>query len=148
MLMFRLNYAIDMRYGVLFDIASAVLAHRPVDRSIGYVNCIWQGDAAEYAIRCLLHCDTPPTLLNVTGPESISVTYIANQFAERFNVPVSFTGAPSDSSLFSNAGKMAQLLGYPSVSLNQMLDWTAEWLINGGNTIDAPTHFEQRNGNY
>lgn len=148
MLLLRLNYAIDMRYGVLYDIANTVRNEKPVDLSIGYVNCIWQGDAAEYALRSLLHCDTPPALLNVTGPESISVAHIAREFGRLFNMPVTFTGAPPDSSLFSNAGKMAQLFGYPSVSLNQMIEWTAYWLKTGGDVIDAPTHFEQRNGKY
>jgi len=148
MLLFRLNYAIDMRYGVLYDIASTVLGQKPVDLSIGYVNCIWQGDAAEYALRSLPYCQTPPAILNVTGPESISVAHIAREFGRLFDVPVTFTGAPPDSSLFSNAGKMARLFGYPSVSLNQMIHWTADWLASGGDVIDAPTHFEQRNGKF
>ena len=148
MLIFRLNYAIDLRYGVLYDIANAVMNQQPVDRSIGYANCIWQGDAAECAIRSLLHCTTPPGILNVTGPESISVTHIASRFAKLLGIPAKFTGTPPDSSLFSNAGKMAQLFGYPSISLNQMIEWTAEWIQSGGDVINAPTHFEQRNGNF
>jgi len=148
MLLFRLNYAIDMRYGVLYDIASAVRDQKPVDLSIGYVNCIWQADAAEYALRSLLYCDTPPAVLNVTGPESISVAHIAEAFGRLFDMPVEYRGAPPESSLYSNAGKMARLFGYPSVSLNQMIEWTADWLISGGDVIDAPTHFEQRNGKF
>lgn len=148
MLMLRLNYAIDLRYGVLYDIANTIMQKKPVDLSIGYVNCIWQGDAAEFAIRSLLHCSAPPNILNVTGPECISVQYIAEELGRLLGLPVQFTGAPPQTSLFSNAGKMAQILGYPSVPLNSMLEWTARWVAGGGEVIDAPTHFEQRDGNY
>lgn len=148
MLLYRLNYAIDLRYGILFDIANAVKNNQPVDLSIGYANCIWQGDAAEFAIRSLLHCETPPKILNITGPENFSVRQVAEKFGDLFRTPVNFVGSPPDTSLFSNAGKMAHLFGYPSVSLNQLIEWTAEWLINGSDVINAPTHFEQRDGRY
>lgn len=148
MLFFRLNYAIDLRYGVLYDIANLVFSQKPVDLSVGYINCIWQGDAAEIAIRSLLHCSTPPNILNVTGPESISVEYIAKKFASLFDVSVTFIGESPGSSMFSNAGKMAQLFGYPNVSLNQMIEWTAQWIEVGGDVIEAPTHFEQRSGDF
>ena len=133
---------------MLYDIANTVKSNQPVDLSIGYVNCIWQGDAAEFAIRSLLHCETPPKILNITGPESISVRHLAERFGELFDTPVKFAGSPPGSSMFSNAGKMAHLFGYPSVSLNQMIEWTAQWIEAKGDIIDAPTHFEQRDGKY
>jgi len=148
MLFFRLNYAIDMRYGVLHDLAVRVHSGEEVDLSSGYVNCIWQGDVCEYAIRSLAMVKSPVEILNVTGPEAISVQYLAHEFGKLFKKEPIFTGEVPASSLFSNASKMARQFGYPNVSLNQMIEWTAEWIINSGVTINAPTHFEQRNGNY
>lgn len=145
---FRLNYAIDMRYGVLHDIAECVLQGKAVDLSTGYFNCIWQGDVAGYAIRSLLHCSTPPERINITGPESISVQWAAKEFGERFRKSVSFVGEIPQSSLFSNSAKAMGFFGYPSVTLEQMIDWTSEWCLNNGEVISAPTHFEERNGKY
>lgn len=148
MLMFRLNYAIDMRYGVLHDIAERVYTGQPVDLSTGYVNCIWQGDVCEYALRSLTAAKNPIEHLNVTGPEAISVEYIARKFGKLFKKEPVFEGEAPQTSLFSNASEMVHLFGYPEVSLLQMMEWTADWIMSGGTTINAPTHFEQRNGNY
>ena len=148
MAFFRLNYAIDMRYGVLHDIAENVYLNREINLSTGYFNCIWQGDVAEYAVRSLLHCKTPPEILNITGPESISVRWAAEEFGKRFNKEVRFVGEMPQSSLFSNSSKALRLFGYPSVTLGQMMDWTAEWCLNRGDVISAPTHFEARDGRY
>jgi nucleoside-diphosphate-sugar epimerase len=148
MLHFRLNYAIDMRYGVLLEIAKAVFEQRPLDLGMGHVNVIWQGDANEMAIRCLALCSTPPRVLNVTGPETISVRWLAGQFAARFGVEPVFVNQEQETALLSNAAKAHQLLGYPRVSLGQMIDWTAEWVAAGGKTIDKPTHFQERKGEF
>ncbi|KOP71942.1 epimerase [Bacillus sp. FJAT-21945] len=145
---FRLNYAIDMRYGVLLEIAKAVYHSTSIDLSMGHVNVIWQGDANEYAIRSLSIASSPPTLLNVTGPETLPVRWIAKQFGKRFGKEPVFNGQEQETALLNNAGKAHQLFGYPSVSIHEMLDWTANWVMNNGETINKPTHFQERKGQY
>jgi nucleoside-diphosphate-sugar epimerase len=146
MVHFRLNYAIEMRYGVLLEIARAVRERRPIDLRMGQVNVIWQGDANEMAIRSLLHCQSPPKILNVTGPENVSVRWLARQFGVRFGVEPIFEHEEADSALLSNASEAHRLFGYPRVTLRQMIDWTAQWLQVGGVTYDKPTHFQEREG--
>lgn len=148
MVHFRLNYAIDMRYGVLLEIARAVREKQPIDLRMGQVNVIWQGDASEMAIRSLLHCQSPPKILNVTGPENISVRWLAREFGRRFGVEPIFEYEEEDSALLSNASEAHRLFGYPRVSLHQMIDWTARWLEAGGITYDKPTHFQEREGEF
>ncbi|MCE5173003.1 NAD(P)-dependent oxidoreductase [Paenibacillus profundus] len=148
MSIYRLNYAIDMRYGVLLEIAKSVQEHRPIDISMGHANCIWQGDANEIAIRSLLACSTPPNIINVTGPETISLRWVAEQFGMRFGQPPIIEGKEADTALLNNAAKSFQLFGYPRVSLMQMIDWIAEWLKQGGEVWNKPTHFQERKGNY
>jgi nucleoside-diphosphate-sugar epimerase len=148
MVHFRLNYAIDMRYGVLLEIARAVREKQPIDLRMGQVNVIWQGDASEMAIRSLLHCQSPPKILNVTGPENISVRWLAREFGRRFGVEPIFEYEEEDSALLSNASEAHRLFGYPRVSLRQMIDWTARWLEAGGITYDKPTHFQEREGEF
>ncbi|MCD7032974.1 NAD-dependent epimerase/dehydratase family protein [Metabacillus sp. GX 13764] len=143
---FRLNYANDLRYGVLLEIAKAVKNEKPLDLSMGYVNVIWQGDANEMAIRSLLHASSPPAVLNVTGPETLSVRAAAEYFAEKFNKKPVFEGTEQDTALLSNAGKAFQLFGYPSVTLLKMMDWTADWLLADGIQVNKPTHFQEREG--
>ncbi|HEY4553868.1 MAG TPA: NAD-dependent epimerase/dehydratase family protein [Bacillaceae bacterium] len=143
---FRLNYAIDMRYGVLLEIARAVQEGREIDLSMGHVNVIWQGDANEYAIRSLLIADVPPTILNVTGPEMLPVRWIANEFGRLLEKEPVFTGTEQQTALLNNSGKAHRLFGYPRISINQMIDWTAEWVQNDGATINKPTHFQERKG--
>ncbi|WP_462409863.1 NAD-dependent epimerase/dehydratase family protein [Neobacillus sp. Marseille-QA0830] len=143
---FRLNYAIDMRYGVILEIARQVYEGRDVDLTMGHVNVIWQGDANDYALRSLSIANTPPTLLNVTGPETISVRWLANQFGRAFNKEVHFINEEQSTALLNNAAKAHQLFGYPRVSLKQMISWTADWVSSGGQVIDKPTHFQERQG--
>ena len=146
--LYRLNYAIDMRYGVLLEIANQVNGGKAVDLTTGVVNVIWQGDANEYAIRSLLHCSTDPTIMNVTGPETISIRWLANEFAERLNKEVQFVGEEAQTALLNNAGKAHQLFGYPKVSLYEMIDWVADWVKNDGVQIEKPTHFQERKGDF
>lgn len=146
MLLFRLNYAIDMRYGVLLEIARQVLEGEAIDLTMGSVNVIWQGDANEYAVRSLLHCDSPPRVLNVTGPENISVRWLAEEFGMRFDKKPLFVNEEQPTALLNNASKAHQLFGYPKVTLQQMIDMTAEWLENSGETYNKPTHFQERKG--
>jgi nucleoside-diphosphate-sugar epimerase len=148
MLLFRLNYAIDMRYGVLLEVATAVKEQRPVDLSMGHVNVIWQGDANEAAIRSLTICSSPPKILNVTGPETVSVRWLAERFGELFEVKPLFTNEEQDTALLSNASRAHELFGYPRVPLRQMIKWTAKWVEAGGPTLDKPTHFQEREGNF
>lgn len=148
MLIYRLNYANDVSYGVLLEIGKAVKEGMPIDLNMGHVNVIWQQDANEVAIRSLLHCSNPPKLLNVTGPETASVRWIAQEFGRLMGkVPV-FTGEEQGTALLSNSSECFRLFGYPSVSLKEMIELDAAWLLEGGKTLNKPTHFQERKGNF
>ena len=145
-LIFRLNYAIDLRYGVLMDIAESVNQQKPINLSMGNANVIWQGDANDWAIRSLNYCTSPAKILNVTGPEILSVRYAAEEFGKYFNkVPV-FMNEESDRSLLSNAAQAFKMYGYPSVTLAEMIEWTADWVKRGGVTHNKPSKFQEREG--
>lgn len=144
----RLNYAIDLRYGVLLDIALRVRAGQPVDVSMGAANVIWQGDANAWALALLPHCSVPPFVLNVTGPETVSIRRLAERFGALFGVRPSFVGQEAETALLSNAARAHQLFGYPRVSLQQMVEWTAAWVAENGVTWNKPTHFETRDGRF
>lgn len=146
MLLFRLNYAIDLRYGVLLEIAQHVYEDRPIDLRMGKVNVIWQGDANEYALRSLLHCQSPPKILNVTGPETLSVRWLAEEFAKRFHKQAQFIHEEERTALLNNASQAHKLFGYPKVTIQEMIDMTAEWVTNAGEVSDKPTHFQEREG--
>lgn len=148
MVIYRLNYAIDMRYGVLLELAKAINENRAIDLTMGHANVIWQGDANEMALRCLKHCGTPPEIMNITGPETISIRWAAQELAKRMGKEAKFEGVESDTALLNNASKSHQLFGYPKVSLLQMIDWTAEWVLAGGDTWNKPTHFQERKGKF
>lgn len=147
-LLFRLNYAIDMRYGVLLEIAKSVRSGTPIDVTTGYFNAVWQGYANEAAIRSLLHCESPPRVLNVTGPEIISARETAMKFASLFKTKAVFTGEEKNTALLSNASQCIGLFGKPGILLDEMIKMTAEWLLNNGETLDKPTHFQERDGKY
>ena len=144
----RLNYAIDLRYGVLRDIGNKVYTGQPVDLSTGHVNVIWQGDVINQSLLCLEHCRTPANIINMTGPETASVRYIAGQFARIFDEEVNFINEEGPTALLSNASKAARLFGYPAVPLLRMIEWVAHWIEQGGASLDKPTHFEVRNGKF
>jgi nucleoside-diphosphate-sugar epimerase len=144
----RLNYAIDLRYGVLLDVATKVRRGEPVSLATGYCNVIWQGDANAAVIRALPLCATPPDILNLTGPELVSLRELAKGFGREFGVEPVFTGAESATAFLSNAGRYHRLFGLPSVTLQQMIRWQAGWLRSGGRMLDKPTHFEERGGKY
>ncbi|HHW58283.1 NAD-dependent epimerase/dehydratase family protein [Caldanaerobacter subterraneus] len=148
MLIMRLNYAIDLRYGVLHEIATFVKEQKPIDLRMGHVNVIWQGDANEIALRSLRFCEVPPKILNVTGPETISVRWLAERFGEKFGIRPIFVNEEEDTALLSNASKAHYLFGYPRVSLRQMIEWTAEWIKSGGVSLGKPTHFQEREGKF
>lgn len=144
----RLNYAIDLRYGVLFDVGRKVFERRPVDLAMGYVNVIWQGDANSACLRSLALCESPPKILNLTGAETLSVGSIANRFGEHFGVQPILEGSEGATALLSNASKLHSLLGPPSVSVAEMIAMTAHWIQTGRPAWDKPTHFETRSGRF
>ena len=147
-LLFRLNYAIDLRYGVLHDIALNIQNGQPVDNSVGFFNCIWQGDANSNALRSLELCESPCAILNVTGPEIVPVAAAARKMGEIMGKEVTFKGEPGNLGYLNNAAKMCRLFGYPTVSMEQMIMWQAKWLADGGISIGKPTHFEVNNGKF
>lgn len=144
----RLNYAVEMRYGVVLDVAQKVYAGQAVDLNMGFVNVIWQGDANAQAIGLLDHCAAPPFVLNVTGPETLSVRALAERFGVLFGRTPVFVGAEAPTALLSNAAKAQDLFGPPRVSVDQVVEWTAQWVMQSGATLNKPTHFEVRDGNF
>ena len=142
----RLNYAIDLRYGVLLDVAQKVWNRVPVDVTMGYVNVIWQGDANAQTLQCLPHAASPAFTINITGPEKVSVRALAGQFGTRFGIPAKITGAEAPLAWLSDSSQSQVLFGKPAVSLDQMIDLVANWVKSGGVTLDKPTHFEQTAG--
>ena len=148
MTILRLNYASELRYGVLVDIAQRVHAGQTVSLSMGYLNTIWQADASAAALESLGCAASPPLVINITGPELLSVRWVAEEFGKRLGKPVSFAGTESDDALLSNAAKSYELFGRPRVSAQQMIDWIADWIKRGGTTLAKPTHFEERVGQF
>lgn len=144
----RLNYAIDLRYGILLDIAEKVYYEKPVDLTMGAANVIWQGDANAVVLRSLIHCQSPPMVLNLTGPEIVSIRWLAARFGEIFRKAPVFEGVEADTALLSNAARCHQLFGYPQVSLEQMVQWVAHWVEIGEVTLGKPTKFEVRDGKF
>ncbi|MPZ20486.1 MAG: NAD-dependent epimerase/dehydratase family protein [Luteitalea sp.] len=145
-LLFRLNYAVDLRYGVLVDIARAIKARQPVDRTVSHLNAIWQGDASSYALRALEGCASPPRVLNVSGPETLSVTDLAAFFGKRFGTQPLLRGAPSGQALLTNASACHAWLGAPEVTADALMEAVASWLERDGRTLDKPTRFEVTDG--
>lgn len=144
----RLNYAVDLRYGVLVDLARRVRAGEPVPLAMGYVNVIWQGDANARALQCLALASTPATVLNLTGPEKASVREVAEWFGARFRRPPVFEGVEAPDALLSNAAASLVRFGPPSVPLPELCDWVATWLEQGGRLLAKPTRFEARDGRF
>jgi nucleoside-diphosphate-sugar epimerase len=147
-LLFRLNYAVDLRYGVPVDIARKVYGGLPVNLGVPAFNAIWQRDANSYALRSLEHCDSPPRILNVTGAETLTVRETANWFGERFGRPVSFEGSAGPTALLSDASACHRLLGPPEVSAARLLEMVAAWIEAGGASLEKPTHFEVADGRF
>jgi hypothetical protein len=147
--LYRLNYAIDLRYGVLFDIGRQVYLGRPIDLSVSHFNAIWQGDANQRALLCLDHCSAPASVLNITGAETTSVRDTAEEFGRLFEKPIKFTGGETKGRMYlSNASKSIQAFGPHSVSIAQMIRWQAAWITANGRSLNKPTHYEVINGNF
>jgi len=147
-LLFRLNYAVDLRYGVLVDIARKVYAGEPVQLAVPAFNVIWQRDANSYALRSLELCDAPPNILNITGPETLFVRAAAEFFAARFERPCRWEGAEGPAALLSDASKCHTLLGPPGVSADQLLELVAAWVQAGGVSLNKATRFEVVDGRF
>lgn len=145
----RLNYAHDLRYGVLSDLATRILAGEPIDLATGYVNVIWQGDANAFALAALVHASAPsPFIVNVAGPDVLRVADLAQALGARLGTPVKLVGRESDDSLLSDSSRMRLLLADPPLPLDTLLDWVAAWVGRGGRLLGKPTKFEQRDGRF
>ena len=144
----RLNYACELRYGVLVDLARQILRGEPIDLSMGAVNVIWQGDANAMTLQAFGRCDSPPFVVNVAGPETLSVRRVCLQLGELLGKPPAFTGVEGSEALLSNGQLGHKLFGYPSVSIGQLCEWIAEWLKQGGDVLDKPTKFHVRDGKF
>jgi nucleoside-diphosphate-sugar epimerase len=143
----RLSYAIDMRYGVLHDVAQKVLHGQAIDLTMGHANIIWQGEANEWALRALAHCGTPTSPLNLSGPK-ISIREVAQALGQRLGREPVLRGHEAETAWLVDCTEAFRLFGPPQVSLDQMLDWTADWVRRGGATLGKPTHYEARDGKY
>jgi nucleoside-diphosphate-sugar epimerase len=144
----RLEYAIDMRYGVLHDVAEKVFAGKPVDVTMGHVNVLWQGEANEQALRLLAHCTAPTSPINVSGPDVLSVRSLAEEFGKRFGRKPTITGKEAPTAWLVDTEMAQKLFGPPRVPLGKMLDWQADWIERGMPDLGKPTHFETRDGKY
>jgi len=145
--LFRLNYAIDLRYGVLYDLASRIKAGTQIDLSLmGHVNVIWQGDANAQALRCLAHCSDVTSPINISGPETLSVRWLVQELAARLGVEPRLVGSEATTAWLTNTAQANALFGYPTVPLGAMLDWTADWVARGEVAYNKPTKFEARSG--
>jgi nucleoside-diphosphate-sugar epimerase len=148
LVLLRLNYAVDLRYGVLHDLALLIQKGQPIDLANGWFNCIWQGDANEWILRSLGLATSPPRTLNLTGPWKLSTRDIATQLGGLLGRHPRFTGVESATALFSDTSRCQAVFGKPPTTVDEMIRWTAEWVRNGGRSLDKPTHFEVRDGRY
>jgi nucleoside-diphosphate-sugar epimerase len=144
----RLNYAVDLRYGVLVDLALKVAQGTPIDLRMDFVNVIWQRDAVAQIIQCLATAAVPPFVVNVAGPEVLSVRDLAHEFGRLLGREPVFAGTEAGDALLSNSTRAQSLWGLPSVPASRLVAWVADWVANGGVTLGRPTHFEQREGSF
>lgn len=145
---YRLNYAVELRYGIILDVAQKVWAGEPVSLAMGCVNVVWQGDACAWALRCLSLAQSPPLVLNATGPETLSIRYLAGRLGDLMGKQPRFEGAEADTALLSNASKAHRLFGYPAVTVDTVIQWVAHWVMQGLPTLNKPTHYEVRDGRF
>jgi len=145
----RLNYAVELRYGVLVDIGRAVFERRAISLSMPYINVVWQRDANSWCLRSFPHCQSPPFVLNITGPETLSVSELATEFGRYFGIEPIFLPEPQGSTaLLNNAAKARTLFGDPTVTPGEMIEWIANWIRQGGVMLNKPTHFQTRDGKF
>ncbi len=144
----RLNYAVELRYGVLVDLAKKVFRNEPISLETGYFNCIWQGDANALALACFELAETPPRILNLTGPDLVSTRAVCERFGHLMNRTIQFVGQESPTALLSDSTQILTAIGPLQASLEDMLDWTASWVSRGGEIWNRPTHFDVRDGKF
>lgn len=144
----RLNYATELRYGVLVDVARTIWAGEPMDVTMGNANVIWQGDANSMVLQSFERCDSPAFVINLAGPEMVSIRRVAEQYGQMMGKDVTITGTEAPDALLSNGQLGHRLFGYPSVSVQQMMKWIAGWVMRGGESLGKPTHFESREGKF
>jgi hypothetical protein len=144
----RLNYAAETRYGILVDLAQKVLAGQPIDVTMGHFNTIWQADASAMALRSFEHVSSPPFVVNVAGPELLSIRCVADEFGRLLERPVTVQGSEASDAFLSNGQRGFRLFGYPRVSAKQLVHWVADWVKRAGTTLGRPTHFEVRHGDF
>ena len=144
----RLSYAIDCRYGVLFDVATAVHAGAALDLTMGWADVIWQGDANEQALRLLKHCTAPTSPINITGPAHTSIRWLAGEFGKRLGKKPEFVGQEAETAWLIDTAESQRLFGKPAVPLDRMIDWVADWVQRGNPSLGKPTHFQTRDGKY
>ena len=147
-MLLRLNYATELRYGVLVDLAQQIAAGQPIDISMSYVNVIWLADANAMSLLAFLHTATPAKIINLAGPEFLSTRDIATRLASYLGTTPRFIGNEHQDALLSNGQLGHQLLGEPEILADQMLNWTARWISQGGPTLGKPTHFQTRSGQF
>ena len=133
---------------MLVDIAKAVREGRPVALGMGLVNVIWQGDANSVCLRSFEHVSSPPRVWNLTGPETLSVRYLAEEFGRRFGVAPVFQGVEAETALLSNSVAAHRAFGYPGVPVGRMMDWVAAWIEDRQALHSKPTHFQVRDGKF
>ncbi len=148
MALIRLFYACEMRYGVLVDVARKIMDGTPIDLAMGYFNIIWQGDSNAMTLRALEHTSSPPLVLNITGPELLSVREVAQSLGTKLGIEPQFCGKEMDTACVGNAGVAQGMFGLPLVAAEELIHWVAEWVKRGGESFDKPTHFEARDGKY
>ena len=148
MVFLRLSYAIELRYGVLVDLATKLWKREPIDLTTGFFNCIWQGDANEMVIRSLAHGASPPLAINLTGAAPVSVRQTATSLGLLMGREPRFVAQESPTAFLSNTACLRQHLGESATSLETMIRWVADWVMAGGHTYNRPTHFEVRDGKY
>lgn len=145
----RLNYAVELRYGVLVDIGLSVFERRPISLAMPRVNVIWQGEANAWCLRSFALCQSPPLILNITGGAALSVREIANEFGEKLGVsPIFKSEAEGSTALLSDSTKARGLFGDPKMGPSQIIEFIANWIRDGGALLNKPTHFEARDGRF
>jgi hypothetical protein len=148
MALLRLNYATELRYGVLVDLALRVQGGQAIDLTMGHLNAIWQADANAMALRAFDRVATPPFVLNIAGPETLSVRRVGQQLGQLLGKDVAFTGNEASDAFLSNGQLGHRLFGYPRIGVQQLLHWIADWVQRGGASLGKPTHFEVRDGKF
>jgi len=145
---YRLNYAVELRYGIVHDVGVQVWNGTPIDLTTGYVNVVWQGYANAAALQCFPLADSPPKILNVTGPETVSIRWMAERFGAIMGKQPKFTGEEAATALQNNAAECHRRFGYPQVSVETVIEWVAHWIASGGADLGKPTHYETRDGKF